>query len=87
MAAILDVTLNPKSAGVVNVKLLPAICALQLHGIKSKSKILFSYFAMKTGEGRLVPHIFIKEGRVSDDKRKLTKTYFMFVSILETEMR
>ena len=48
---------------------------------------MFSYFAIKTGEGRLVPHIFIKEGRVSDDKRKLTKTYFMFVSILETEMR
>ena len=79
--------MNPKSAGVVNVKLLPAICALQLHGIRSKSKILFCYFAMKTGEGGLVPHIFIKEGRVSDDKRKLTRTYFMFVSILETEMR
>ena len=52
--------------GVVNVKLLPAISPLKLQRIKSKSKILFSYFAMKRIE--TLPPFFIEEPRVSGDR-------------------
>ena len=69
--------------------------AVQLHGLKSKSKILFLVVKFKSAEvisqttykeGRPPPHIFVAESRDSNYNKIDQSVFFMFLGFLETDL-